>query len=228
MTADLMVAIDGPAASGKSTVAQAIAEILDFLFFDTGVMYRAVTLAAQNSGVPMDDEEGVTKVANQISIDVIPATINDGRASTILMDGEDVTWEIRSAVVEDFVSVVSMYQGVREAMTQRQREIGLRGRVVMVGRDIGTVVLPEAHLKLFLDATVEERARRRYEECLARGDAIAYDEILASMESRDTLDSTRELAPLIAAEDAVMIDTTFLSINEVVNQILVLLDEQIA
>jgi cytidylate kinase len=227
MRANLMIAIDGPAASGKSTVAQVIAEKLDYLFFDTGVMYRAVTLAAQMRGVPMDDEEGVTQVANQISIDVIPAAIDDGRASTVLMDGEDVTWGIRSTEVEDFVSVVSMYKGVREAMTRRQREIGLRGRVVMVGRDIGTVVLPEAQLKLFLDASVEERARRRYEECLARGDAIAYDEILASMESRDTLDSTRELAPLIAADDAVIINTTLMTIKEVVDKILALLEEKI-
>lgn len=228
MISELMIAIDGPAAAGKSTVAQAIAEKLGYLFFDTGVMYRAVTLAAQNEHVSMDNEIGVTQIANQISIDVVSPTKEDGRASTVLLNGDDVTWEIRSPEVEDFVSVISMYQGVREAMTRRQREIGLRGNVVMVGRDIGTVVLPEAHLKIFLDASVEERAKRRYEECLARGEAIPYDEILASMESRDTLDSTRELAPLVAADDAVTINTTNLSIEDVVDQILVLLNGRLA
>jgi cytidylate kinase len=225
MTSDLKIAIDGPAASGKSTVALKLAEKLGYLLFDTGVMYRAATLAALNNSVAMSDESKVTTLAEQISIDVIPATVNDGRASTVLLNGDDVTWEIRSSEVEDFVSVVSMYLGVRRAMTMRQREIGLRGRVVMVGRDIGTVVLPEADLKVFLDASAEVRAKRRYEECLARGEKIPYKEILASMQSRDSLDSTRELAPLVAAEDAVTIDTTLLSVEEVVGKIMRLLVE---
>jgi cytidylate kinase len=224
MTANLMIAIDGPAASGKSTIALNLAGKMGYLFFDTGVMYRAVTLAALNHDVAINDESKVTELAERISIDVTPPTQNDGRASTVLLDGDDVTWEIRSSEVEDFVSVVSMYQGVRRAMTMRQREIGLRRRVVMVGRDIGTVVLPEADLKIFLDASVEVRAKRRYEECLARGEEIPFEEILASMKSRDSLDSTRELAPLVAADDAVTIDTTFMSIREVVGKIMSLLD----
>ena len=224
MNADLMIAIDGPAASGKSTVAQILAEKRDYLYFDTGVMYRAVTLAALMRNVSIDDEPSVTKLTEHIAIDVIPPTKEDGRVYTVLLDGADVTWEIRSPEVNDFVSVVSMYAGVREAMTKRQREIGLRRRVVMVGRDIGTVVLHEADLKLFLDATVEERAKRRYEECLARGESVPYEEILTSMQSRDTLDSTRKLAPLVAADDAVKIDTTFMSIDEVVKIALRLLE----
>lgn len=224
MNADLMIAIDGPAASGKSTVAQIIAEKLDYLYFDTGVMYRAVTLAALMRDVSIDDEPSVTKLTEQIAIDVIPPTKEDGRAYTVLLDGADVTWEIRSPEVNDFVSVVSTYAGVREAMTKRQREIGLRRRVVMVGRDIGTVVLHEADLKLFLDATVEERAKRRYEECLARGESVPYEEILTSLQSRDTLDSTRKLAPLVAADDAEKIDTTFMSIDEVVKMVFELLE----
>lgn len=225
MTNDLMIAIDGPAASGKSTVALKLAQKLGYLLFDTGVMYRAATLAALNHDVAISEESKVTALAERISIDVIPATVNDGRASTVLLDGEDVTWEIRSSEVEDFVSVVSMYLGVRRAMTMRQREIGLRGQVVMVGRDIGTVVLPEADLKIFLIASVEVRAKRRYEECLARGEEISYKEILASMQSRDSLDSTRELAPLIAANDAVTIDTTLLSVEEVTRRIIRLMEE---
>lgn len=222
----LIIAIDGPAASGKSTVGVCLAEKLGYLFFDTGVMYRAVTLAALQQGVLASDEPAVSEVAVTVSIDVLPPTIEDGRASTVLLDNVDVTWEIRSAQVEEFVSVVSMYHGVREAMSARQREIGLRGGVVMVGRDIGTVVLPEADLKIFLDASVKERAKRRFEESIFRGKDIAYDDILASMNARDSLDSTRELAPLVPAEDAVIIDTTYLSIDEVLAVILDLLDDK--
>jgi cytidylate kinase len=222
----LMIAIDGPAAAGKSTIALCLADELGYLFFDTGVMYRAVTLAALQRDTVVSDEKAVTRIATQVSIDVLPSSVEDGRTSTVLLDNMDVTWEIRSPEVEENVSVVSMYHGVREAMSARQREIGLRGRVVMVGRDIGTVVLPEADLKVFLDASVKERAKRRYLECLSRGEDITFEEILASMNARDSLDSTRELAPLVPAEDAVIIDTTYLSIDEVLSAILDLLDDK--
>lgn len=221
-----MIAIDGPAAAGKSTIALGLAEKLGYLFFDTGVMYRAVTLAALQRDEAVSDEMAVTKLATQVSIDVLPPSIEDGRTSTVLLDDMDVTWEIRSPEVEENVSVVSMYHGVREAMSARQREIGLRGRVVMVGRDIGTVVLPEADLKVFLDASVRERAKRRYLECLSRGEDIPFEEILASMNARDSLDSTRELAPLVPAEDAVIIDTTYLTIDQVLAVILDLLNDK--
>lgn len=221
-----MIAIDGPAASGKSTIALCLAEKLGYLFFDTGVMYRAVTLAALQQDAHPSDEMAVTRIAAQVSIDVLPSSVEDGRTSTVLLDNQDVTWAIRSSEVEEYVSVVSMYHGVREAMTARQREIGLRGRVVMVGRDIGTVVLPEANLKIFLDASVKERARRRYKECISRGEEISFEEILASMNARDSLDSTRELAPLVPAKDAVIIDTTYLTIDQVLAEILDLLDDK--
>ncbi len=132
-----MIAIDGPAASGKSTLAQNLASALGYLYFDTGVMYRAVTLAALKSNTPVEDESAVTVIANELDLDVQPPRTDDGRQCDVLMDGEDVTWEIRSPAVDGNVSQVSMYPGVREAMTKRQREIGLRGAVVMVGRDIG-------------------------------------------------------------------------------------------
>ena len=210
-----MIAIDGPAASGKSTLAQNLASALGYLYFDTGVMYRAVTLAALKSDIPVEDESSVSAIANGLDLDVQSPSIDDGRQCDVLMEGEDVTWEIRSPAVEENVSQVSMYPGVREAMTRRQREIGLRGAVVMVGRDIGTVVLPEAELKIYLDASVEARANRRYEESLQRGNPVEYDVILEGMRERDRLDSTRTLAPLRPADDAVILDSTKLSIQEV-------------
>jgi cytidylate kinase len=223
----LMIAIDGPAGSGKTTVARWIAKELGYLYFDTGVMYRAVTLAAICRGVAIGDETAVTLIAESIEIDIQPPTVEDGRTNTILLDSEDVSWEIRSPHVEAHVSQVSTYAGVRHAMTARQREIGLRGYVVMAGRDIGTVVLPEADPKIFLDATVEERARRRYLERVDRGEEICYEDLLRSMRHRDRLDSTRDFAPLKAAEDAIVIDTTDMSIEEVVQQIMVLIEDRI-
>jgi cytidylate kinase len=220
MTIVSTIAIDGPAASGKSTLAQRLASRLGYLYLDTGVMYRAVTLAALRGGLDVADEEAVTSLAQAILIDVRQASVGDGRQYDVLLDGEDVTWAIRTPEVEADVSQVSTYAGVRRAMGERQRQIGLRGRVVMVGRDIGTVILPNADLKIYLDATVEERARRRYRESLARGERPDYDEVLRSMRERDRIDSTREHAPLKAAPDAVVIESTGLSIDEVVEQAL--------
>ncbi|MCK5317662.1 MAG: (d)CMP kinase, partial [Anaerolineales bacterium] len=148
-----------------------------------------------------------------------------GRQCDVLMNGKDVTWEIRTPAVDENVSQVSMYPGVRQAMTVRQREIGLRGAVVMVGRDIGTVVLPEAELKIYLDASVEARANRRYEESLQRGNPVEYDVIIKRMRERDRLDSTRTLAPLRPADDAVILDSTNLSIHDVFEKALALAED---
>lgn len=185
-------------------------------------MYRAVTLAALRLGIPIDDEAAVTGLAESLSLDVRPPSVEDGRQYDVVLDGEDVTWAIRAREVDGHVSQVSMYPGVRQAMGRRQREIGERGRVVMVGRDIGTVILREAELKIFLDASVEERARRRHLELLARGEAPPYDEILRAMKERDRVDSTRSLAPLRPAPDAVVLDTTGLTIEQVVERALAL------
>lgn len=217
-----MIAIDGPAAAGKSTLAQRLADELGILYFDTGVMYRAVTLAALWHEVPIDDEEAVTEIARCLPIDVRPPTVQDDRKYDVLMGGEDVTWAIRSPEVDAHVSQVSMYIGVRQAMTQRQREIGLRGDVVMVGRDIGTVVLPEADLKIYLDATTEERAQRRYLESQEMGEEESLEEILDSLRMRDELDSTRDLAPLRAAPDAIILDTTSLNADQVFERVIAL------
>ncbi|MEE9616642.1 MAG: (d)CMP kinase [Anaerolineae bacterium] len=213
------IAIDGPAASGKSTVAELLAHRLGYLYFDTGVMYRAVTWAALLRGIPIEDEPAVTLLAEQLRIDVTPPTADDGRQYTVLADGVDVTWAIRMPEVDANVSPVSAYPGVRRALVAQQRRVAAGGRVVMVGRDIGTVVLPDADFKLYLDASVEERARRRWREVRARGEEADYEGVLVSMRRRDRIDSNREVAPLCVAEDAAVVDTTDLSIEEVLAEV---------
>ncbi len=223
MTIATIIAIDGPAASGKSTVAKRLAEELGYLYFDTGVMYRAITWVALRRQIALSDEAAITSLAESVAIDVRPATQTDGRDNDVLADGQDVTWQIRQPEVEANVSVVSAYAGVRRALTAQQRRVGQRGRVVMVGRDIGTVVLPEAQLKIFLDASVEERARRRASERARRGEAPEFDVVLAAMRQRDQIDSTRDVAPLRAAEDAIHINSDNLAVDQVLNSIRALL-----
>ncbi len=218
------IAIDGPAASGKSTIGCLLAERLGYLYFDTGVMYRAVTWVALERGIAIEDEAAVTVLAEGLSIQVLRPTVDDGRQYTVLADGRDVTWEIRRPEVDRSVSPVSAYPGVRAALTVQQRRIGRQGNVVMVGRDIGTVVLPDADLKIYLDATVDERARRRYREILARGEEADYDTVLESVRRRDRIDSGRALAPLRPADGAVIIDTTPFRIDQVLEQVLALVN----
>lgn len=215
-----VITIDGPASSGKSTVGAMIARELKYIYFDTGVMYRAVTLAVIRAGIPISDESSITALAEKVAIDVREPSKQDGRQYDVFLDGEDVTWQIRTVEVEKLVSPVSVIAGVRTAMTRQQRQIGLRGRVVMVGRDIGTVVLPEAKLKVYLDASAEERARRRYKELVERGESAVYESILAGIKNRDEIDSHRAIAPLKPAEDAVIINTDNIPATEVVRQIL--------
>src|SRR5512137_230010 len=215
-----IIAIDGPAASGKSTIAAALARKLNYLYFDTGVMYRAATWAVLDRGVAVADEAAVTRLTEALQIDVKPPSIDDGRQYDVLCDGVDVTWAIRSPEVDANVSPVAANPGVRSALTAQQRRIGLRGNVVMVGRDIGTVVLPEAPLKIYLDASAEERAQRRYREVQARGDqAQTYESILDNVKRRDAIDSGRATAPLKAAPDAVIIDSTDLGVDDVIARI---------
>lgn len=214
-----MIAIDGPAAAGKSTIGELLAEELNYLYFDTGVMYRAVTWAALQRNIPIDDEAEVSKLAQEARIDVLQPTAQDGRQYTVCVDGQDVTWDLRRPEVEYGVSPVSAYPAVRAALTAQQRRIGLRGRVVMVGRDIGTVVLPEASLKIYLDATVEARARRRYLENRQRGEKVRYSDVLRAMRRRDQIDSQRDAAPLRPAVDAMIIDTTNLQVAQVMARV---------
>lgn len=217
-----IIAIDGPAASGKSTIGLRLATALGYIFFDTGLMYRAVTWLALERGINVRDEAAVTALAEETQIDVAPASRSDGRACDVLVDGRDITWETRSRKVDENVSIVAAYPGVRRALSRQQRRIGQRGKIVMVGRDIGTVVLPDADLKIYLDATAEERARRRYDEIIARGGKPDYGAILKRVVERDRIDSTRDVAPLRAAEDAVVLDSDQLSEDEVFEQVLAL------
>jgi cytidylate kinase len=210
-----IIAIDGPAASGKSTLAIQLAKELGYLYFDTGIMYRAVTWIALQRSLSIDDEPAITALAQQILIDVRPPSKQDGRAYDVWVEEQDITWEIRRPEVDASVSPVSAYAGVRQALMAQQRRIGRRGQVVMVGRDIGTVIFPDADLKIYLDASAEERARRRYTEILARGEPASYEEILAAVRRRDHIDSTRQVAPLRAAADAVILDSDGLSISQV-------------
>jgi len=225
LTRPSIIAIDGAAASGKSTIGSRLARRLGYTYFDTGVMYRAVTWAALQRELSIEDEVGVTGLAESLLIEVTPPTRDDGRQYTVYANKQDVTWAIREPAVEEFVSEVSAYRGVRRALTEQQRRIAAAGRMVMVGRDIGTVVLPDADLKLYIQASVEERARRRYQECQTRGENVSYDEVLTSMRRRDQFDSQRTYAPLRSADDAVIIDTDGLDFEEVMDRIELLLQD---
>lgn len=219
-TSRLVIAIDGPAASGKSTIGRALAHALGLLYLDTGAMYRAVTWLAVQRGINPADEAAVTELAAGAAF-VFPQlhhaqTVNP----PIIVDGHDATDGIREPSVDAWVSVVASYPGVRTALVREQRAIARAQGVVMVGRDIGTVVLPDADLKIFLVASAAERARRRYRERLALGQEANYDEIHRAMERRDQLDTERAHSPLRAAPDAVALDTTGLTIDQVIDRAL--------
>lgn len=225
-----VVAIDGPAASGKSTIGQMLAESLAYLFFDTGAMYRAVTWAALQRGLDVHDSGVMGDLAKTLDVDVVPSENGEESAVpySVLVDGQDVTIPIRSAEVDQSVSPVSAHEAVRRNLSNQQRHLahtygtGQRDKagIVMAGRDIGTVVVPDAPVKVYLDATPEERARRRYEEQRDRGVSVQYQDVLAGILRRDEIDSNRELAPLQIAEDAEWIDTTALTRSQVVERII--------
>jgi CMP/dCMP kinase len=186
-------------------------------------MYRAVTWAVLAQGVAVDDRPAVSAVAEALRIDILDPTVDDDRQYTILAGGQDVTWEIRRPEVVAAVSKVSEYAGVRHTLTEQQRRIAERGRIVMVGRDIGTVVLPDADLKIYLDASPEVRARRRYLEMLERDPNATYETALKSVHDRDLIDSRRSEAPLKPAEDAIVVDTTELGVDQVLGRVLALI-----
>ncbi len=221
-----IIALDGPAASGKSTLGERLAKYLGFVYLDTGVMYRAVTLAVLNQGIDVCDEPAVVRAAEQMDLDFCPPSCADGRSNDVILEGQDVTWQIRSSAVEAYVSLVSTYAGVRNAMTMQQRKIASKGRIVMVGRDIGTVVLPDADLKIYLDASVEVRAERRYTELIQRGQAAEYDFILSDLKRRDQIDSTRTVAPLKAASDALVIDSDTMDAEQVFQYLVKIIQSQ--
>lgn len=215
MTRPSTIAIDGSAASGKSTVGASLARRLGYLYFDTGVMYRAVTWAVLNRNIDPAQIDQVSELAENLLIEVKPDGPDDGRQYTVLADSQDITWQIRYPEVEAHVSRVSSYLRVRAALTAQQRRIAAAGSIVMVGRDIGTVVLPEADLKIFLRASAEERARRRCQERVAQGKPANYAEILAAIVERDKQDLEKPVSPMIPAQDAIIVDTDGLSIEDV-------------
>ena len=211
------IAIDGPASAGKSTIAKKVAEQLGYIYLDTGAMYRTLTYAALSNEVDLQDEEALHTLLKGIRITFSTA---ENEMQRVFLNDEDVTDSIRSEEVTQTVSLVSSFAKVREEMVARQKSIARSGGVVMDGRDIGTVVLPDAEVKIFMTATAEERALRRYKENIAKGMTTSLEELTEDMKRRDHLDSTRSVSPLKKAEDAIVLDSTHLEIDEVVKQIL--------
>jgi cytidylate kinase len=189
------------------------------MLFDTGALYRAVTLAALRAGVPDEDPDALANLTRSLVIDVSPPSVHDGRQLDVHLNGEDVTWAIRGEPVDSKVSAISAHSEVRQALLPIQRQIASGGPVVMVGRDIGSVVIPDAGVKIYLDASAEERARRRYEELTQRGVQTDFDTVLKETRARDAFDSTREASPLRIADGADVVSTDGLTVDEVVDRI---------
>ncbi|MGX7029940.1 (d)CMP kinase [Vagococcus zengguangii] len=216
MTKKISIAIDGPASAGKSTVAKLLAKKLDYVYVDTGAMYRVITYATLKNNIDPADEPAIVALLNTIEIGF---QSNGDAPQTVLMNGEDVTDVIREDLVTNNVSQVSAHEQVRKNLVARQQEIGRNGGVVMDGRDIGTAVMPDAELKIFLVASVEERAERRYKENIAKGMTVDFETLKQEIADRDHKDMTRDVSPLVQAEDAKLIDTTGMSIQNVVDTI---------
>jgi cytidylate kinase len=217
----LIIAIDGPAGAGKSTVAQILAHRLHYNYIDTGAMYRGITWKAMKSNV-IGNTTAIERIVQNIDIKL---TYINGK-TTVLIDGSDVTAEIRTPEVSRMVSEVAQVQTVREVMLQLQREMAVHGGVVMDGRDIGTHVLPNADIKIFLTASIKERAERRWRELTEKGFEVKLEELEEEIATRDKNDCEREFAPLVQASDAILIDTTFLSIEEAVEEITKICEER--
>ena len=212
---DQAVAIDGPGASGKTSVGREVARQLDFRFMDTGLMYRAATWQAIRQRIPVDDAEALTEMTQAMDIDLTSSDYGD----RLLIDGVDATSELRTPDIDRNVSAVSAVEGVRRALVPQQRGIAEQGPIVMVGRDICTAVLPDARTKIYLDASAEVRAERRYAEMNQIGMAVTLGQALADLKRRDRIDSERAVTPLTIAEGAVVINTDDLTIPEVVEKI---------
>lgn len=211
----IIIAIDGPAASGKSTTARRLAERLGYIYLDTGAMYRACALAALESRIRPDDISRISTLMDQIKLE-----IRQGSGGNLLfLNGVDITEAIRTEEISRLASAISAIGVVRQKMTQLQRKLGASGGVVLDGRDIGTVVFPQAELKVFMIADPKERARRRYEELVSKGEQPVFEDVLEELIDRDKNDSSRSLAPLIAADDAIKLDTSNLSLDEQVNAV---------
>ena len=211
----IKIAIDGPAASGKSTTARELARRLGYLYIDSGAMYRAVTLKALKQGIPTTDAAEMARLAQTCRIEFRP----DSRKTMVLLDGEDVSEAIRSPEVNGHINPVAANPRVREILVKKQQELGRQGGVVMDGRDIGTVVFPDAELKIYMEASAEERARRRWRELRSKGIEIDFQQVYQEILTRDKSDCTRDHGPLRKAPDAIVLDTTHLTIPEQVEKI---------
>ena len=220
MKKKISIALDGPAGSGKSTIAKLVAHQLHYTYIDTGAMYRAITLKALRRGVDLNESEQITRLAEQTAIELQYQPSGDGSILKVLLDGEDVSDAIRSLEVTNNVSVVAAVPGVRAALVKLQQQMAREGGVVMDGRDIGTVVLPNAELKIFLTASVAERGRRRWLELQAKGVLVELEDLIQQIERRDYIDSHRETDPLRQAPDALLLDTTDLTIDQVVRKVM--------
>ncbi len=212
----MIIAIDGPAGSGKSTVAQLIASRLKFKYIETGSMYRAVAWQAQQAGIDPKDVERIAEVARNISIEFQPGT----ERQKVMVDGEDLTPVLKTETIGRLAAIVAANKGVREVMVAQQQDMGRNGNVVMDGRDIGTVVFPDADKKFFLVADQKERAQRRHEEMKAKHPEITFEKIYEQLQQRDYEDENREVSPLVPAKDSILLDTTGMNIDEVVAQMI--------
>ncbi|TMC00213.1 MAG: (d)CMP kinase [Chloroflexi bacterium] len=221
-----LIAVDGSAASGKSTVGQRLAARLGYPFLDTGTMYRAITVAAVKRGIPATDAPALSRLASLVDMQVGLAEPGSGETATISVDGEDVTAELRRPDVEEAVSLVSRVAGVRDALVALQRRIAASRPIVMAGRDIGTVVLPDADLKVYLDASLNERAARRHREFGTLGREVTQAAVLQDLRRRDQIDKKRTASPLRPAPDAVIIETDSLTLDEVMSRVMRLVEEQ--
>ena len=213
----MIIAIDGPAGAGKSTVAKLIAKELGFLYIDTGAMYRALTLKVLENKIALDDIARIIELAKNTRVEL---RNNQFGPQEVLVDGKDVTLKIRQPRITQFVSDIAKIKGVREVMLALQRNTAKQGNVVLDGRDIGTVVFPNADKKFYIDAEFNERVRRRYKELTDLGQNVTLKDIESDLRNRDTIDSTRQFAPLKKAEDATYIDTTNMTVEQVVNELL--------
>lgn len=216
----MIIAIDGPAGAGKSTVAKAVAKKLGFSCLDTGAMYRVIALAALREGVALDDSEALGRLASEVVIDFVADAKGKSEQARVLLNGNDVTTDIRTPEIDKAVSPVSATPSVREALVVQQQRIGAGGNYVVEGRDIGTVVFPNAEVKVFLTASNEERAHRRVRQNVDRGvGSIDYEEVLADIIRRDKVDSSRAVSPLKPADDAIIFDSTGRYIEDVIEEI---------
>lgn len=211
----MIIAVDGPSGAGKSTVAKILAKKLGFLYIDTGAMYRAITLKALENNVPVDNEHKIYELAAGAKIDLLN---NPDGPITVILDGKDVSLEIRKPRITQFVSNVAKIKEVRKVLVKLQRELGLKGDCVLDGRDIGTVVFPDAQKKFYIDASAGERVKRRFMELRGLGQDVSENDVALDLSNRDTIDSTRKASPLRKAIDAIYIDTTNLSIEQVVDK----------